>query len=74
MQMNLNNLELERKTRETLATLLEQCGELADGVRYFEGDDLEDLLDTLDYLRAHLADNSATLRAAISEGGLRHDR
>jgi hypothetical protein len=54
------------KTREELAQLLEQCGELADAVRYFEGDDLLDVLSTLDSIRALLADNSTTLRAAIS--------
>lgn len=58
--------DLERKTRDELASLLEQCGELADGVRFFEGDDLLDLLDLLDSVRALLADNSTTLRAAIS--------
>ncbi len=66
----MTSLELERKTRKTLAELLDQCGELADGVRYFKGQDLLDVLDMIDYLRANLADNSTTLRAAISEGGV----
>jgi len=57
---------LERKTRTELAALLEQCGELAEGVLYFEGQDLLDLLNTLDSIRALLADNSTTLRAAVS--------
>jgi hypothetical protein len=56
----------ERKARDELASLLEQCGELADGVRVFEGEDLIALLDTLDSIRAHLADNSTILRAAVS--------
>jgi hypothetical protein len=58
--------DLERKTREELADLLEKCGELADGIRYFEGDELLELLDVLDSYRALLADNSTTLRAAVS--------
>lgn len=58
--------DLEAKTREELAALLEQCGVLADGVRYFEGDDLLLVLDTLDSIRALLADNSTTLRAAVA--------
>jgi hypothetical protein len=58
--------DLERKTRDELAALLEQCGELADGVRYFDDDDLLSLLDTLDSIRALIADNSTTLRAAVS--------
>lgn len=56
----------ERKARDELAELLERCGELADGVRFFDGDDLLALLDTLDSIRAHLADNSTILRAAVS--------
>jgi hypothetical protein len=62
----VGDFERERKTREVLARLLEQCCELADGVRIFEGEDLLDLLDALDSIRAHLADNSTTLRAAVS--------
>jgi hypothetical protein len=70
--MSMSILELEKKTRERLATILDECGVLADGVRYFEGQELIEVLDTLDSLRALLADNSTTLRAAISEGGLNY--
>ena len=58
--------DLEKKTRDRLAALLDQCGELSDGVRYFEGDDLLAVLDTLDSIRALLADNATTLRAAVA--------
>jgi NTP pyrophosphatase (non-canonical NTP hydrolase) len=58
--------DLERKTREELALLLEQCGELADAVRYFDGDELVEVLNTLDSIRALLADNSTTLRASVA--------
>jgi hypothetical protein len=58
--------DLERKTRAELAELPAQCGELADAVRYFEGDDLQDVLTVLDSIRALLADNITTLRAAVS--------
>lgn len=57
---------LELKTRTELAAILEQCGEAADGVRYFEGEDLFALLDWLDSIRALLGDNATTLRAAVS--------
>jgi hypothetical protein len=60
------NTDLEAKTRARLAALLDQCGELADGVRYFDGEDLLLVLDTLDSIRALLADNSTTLRAAVA--------
>ncbi|CAN5160929.1 MAG: hypothetical protein H0V47_06900 [Chloroflexia bacterium] len=60
------HFDLEKKTRNRLANLLDQCGELADGVRYFEGDDLLAVLDTLDSIRALLADNATTLRAAVA--------
>lgn len=66
MAIEDRSTDLERKTREELAALLDQCGELADGVRYFEGDDLLDLLMVLDSIRALLADNTTTLRAAVS--------
>ena len=62
----MTGTDLERKTRDELVRLLEQCGELADAVRYFDGDDLMAVLDTLDSIRALLADNSTTLRAAIA--------
>lgn len=64
--MEPSEFDLEGKTRERLAVLLDQCGELADGVRYFHGDDLQAVLDTLDSIRALLADNSTTLRAAVA--------
>lgn len=57
---------LEEKTRTTLAEVLEQCGELADAVRFFTGDELLEVLDQLDSLRALLGDSSTTLRAAVS--------
>lgn len=58
--------DLEAKTRTELASLLDQCGELADAVRYFQNDDLLLVLNTLDSIRALIADNATTLRAAIS--------
>jgi hypothetical protein len=64
--MESSAFDLEKKTRERLADLLDQCGELADGVRYFEGDDLLAVLDMLDSVRALLADNATTLRAAVA--------
>jgi hypothetical protein len=64
--VDLMGTDLVAKTRAELASLLDQCGELADGVRYFEDEDLVLVLDTLDSIRALIADNSTTLRAAIS--------
>ena len=64
--MESSQFDLEQKTRTRLAALLDQCGELADGVRYFEGDELLEVLDTLDSIRALLADNATTLRAAVA--------
>jgi hypothetical protein len=64
--MESSAFDLEKKTRDRLADLLDQCGELADGVRYFEGDDLLAVLDMLDSVRALLADNATTLRAAVA--------
>ncbi len=64
--MEASEFDLEQKTRNRLAALLDQCGELADGVRYFEGDELLEVLDMLDSIRALLADNATTLRAAVA--------
>ena len=64
--MESTSFDLEQKTRARLAALLDQCGELADGVRYFDGDDLLAVLDTLDSIRALLADNATTLRASVA--------
>ena len=64
--MEASQFDLEQKTRNRLAALLDQCGELADGVRYFEGDELLEVLDMLDSIRALLADNATTLRAAVA--------
>ncbi len=58
--------DLERKTRDELARLLERSGALAEGVRFLEGDDLLELLDELDSMRALIADSSTTLRAAVA--------
>ncbi|HUG17189.1 MAG TPA: hypothetical protein VMM78_19445 [Thermomicrobiales bacterium] len=58
--------DLVAKTRAELASLLDQCGELADAVRYLDSEDLLLALDTLDEIRALIADNATTLRAAIS--------
>ncbi len=58
--------DLERKTREELARMLDRCGALAEGVRFLEGNDLLELLDEIDSLRAMLSDSSTTLRAAIA--------
>lgn len=58
--------DLEGKTREELARLLERCGALAEGVRFLEGSDLQELLDELDSMRALIADSSTTLRAAVA--------
>lgn len=58
--------DLERKTREELAHLLDRCGALAEGVRFLQNDDLLELLDEIDSLRALIADSSTTLRAAVA--------
>ena len=67
-QRNQNDAihDLVGKTRNELAAILDQCGELADAVRYFDGGELLEVLDLLDSLRALLADNSTTLRASVS--------
>lgn len=53
------------KARENLVNALRECGELADGVAHFEGQDLLDLLDYLDSLRFVMAESSQLLAGVV---------
>ena len=57
--------DLERRTRDELVGLLDRCGALAEGVRFLEGDDLLELLDELDSMRALMIDASLILRSSV---------
>ena len=55
------------QARQNLVNALRECGELADAVASFEGQDLIDTLDYLDSLRFVMAE-SAQLLAGVVRG------
>lgn len=57
------------KARENLVNALRECGELADAVAGFEGQDLLEVLDYLDSLRFVMAE-SGQLLAGVVRGEL----
>ena len=62
--------ERASKARANLVNALRECGELADGVAHFEGQELLDVLEYLDSLRFVMAESSQILAGVVrgSEG------
>lgn len=57
----LPNDEKEDRARRLLVNALRECGELADGVEFFEGEELFDVLTYLDSLRMIMIENQNIL-------------
>jgi NTP pyrophosphatase (non-canonical NTP hydrolase) len=57
------------QARQNLFNALRECGELADAVEHFEGQELLDVLDYLDSLRFVMAE-SGQLLAGVVRGDL----
>lgn len=55
------NDEKENRARRLLVNALRECGELADGVEFFEGEELFDVLTYLDSLRLIMIENQNIL-------------
>ncbi len=53
------------QARVNLVNALRQCGELADAVEHFEGQELLDTLDFIDSLRFVMAESSQLLAGVI---------
>jgi hypothetical protein len=53
------------KARENLVNALRQCGELAEGVAHFEGQELLDVLEYLDSLRFVMAESGQLLAGVV---------
>jgi hypothetical protein len=51
----------EQRARRLLVNALRECGELADGVEHFEGEELFDVLTYLDSLRLIMTENQNIL-------------
>jgi len=57
--------ERGRKARENLVNALRECGELADGVASFNGQELIEVLDYLDSLRFIMAESGQILAGVV---------
>lgn len=57
--------EKERIARAKLVNALRECGELADGVEFFEGEELFDVLTYLDSLRLIMIENQNILIGVV---------
>lgn len=53
------------QARENLVNTLRQCGELADAVEHFQGQELLDTLDYIDSLRFVMAESSQLLAGVV---------
>lgn len=53
------------KARENLVAALRECGELADAVATFQGDELLEVLDYLDSLRFVMAESGQILQGVV---------
>lgn len=53
------------KARENLVAALRECGELADAVATFDGDELLEVLDYLDSLRFIMAESGQLLQGVL---------
>ncbi len=53
------------KARENLVNALRECGELADAVEHFEGEELLEVLNYLDSLRFVMAESGQLLQGVV---------
>lgn len=67
MQNNLSMTPWQRgeKARENLVNALRECGELADAVAAFQGEELLEVLDYLDSLRFVMAESGQLLQGVV---------
>lgn len=57
--------ERAAKARQNLVNALRECGELADAVETFEGNELMEVLDYLDSLRFVMAESGQILQGVV---------
>jgi hypothetical protein len=65
MEYTRNYAERGKQSRDNLVAALRECGELADAVEAFEGDELLEVLIHLDGLRFVMAESSQLLQGVI---------
>jgi NTP pyrophosphatase (non-canonical NTP hydrolase) len=61
----MHQSERGEKARTNLAAALRECGELAEAVEHFQGQELLDVLDYLDSLRFVMAESSQLLQGVV---------
>lgn len=54
-----------RKARENLVNALRECGELADAIEHFEGQELLEVLNYLDSIRFVMAESGQILQGVV---------
>lgn len=59
------NDQKEQRARRLLVNALRECGELADGVEHFQGEELFDVLTYLDSLRLIMTENQNILIGVV---------
>lgn len=64
-QHNLSSWQRGEKARENLVAALRECGELADAVETFQGDELLEVLNYLDSLRFVMAESGQLLQGVV---------
>lgn len=62
---NPTNADRATQARQNLVNALRECGELAEAVAHFEGQDLLHTLDYLDSLRFVMAESSQLLAGVV---------
>lgn len=60
-----NDFKRGAQARQNLVSALRECGELAEGVEHFEGQELLDVLIYLDGLRYVMAESSQLLQGVV---------
>ena len=63
--LDRNLYQRGRQARENLVAALRECGELADAVEHFEGQELLDVLLYLDGLRYVMAESGQLLQGVV---------
>jgi NTP pyrophosphatase (non-canonical NTP hydrolase) len=63
--LDRNDFKRGSQARQNLVSALRECGELADAVEHFEGQELLDVLIYLDGLRYVMAESSQLLQGVV---------
>lgn len=65
MEFDRNQAQRGAQARDNLVAALRECGELADAVQHFDGDELLEVLIHLDGLRFVMAESGQLLQGVV---------